>query len=107
MEVSDGRLADHCYLDVCRSGCCGEGDGYMIANKNWLKKIWCWLTGGHTFADINLVSEHLDGFGKTAFINWCTKCGECKCYVVDDKALYYDGEPLYKQFNDWGMKDGK
>jgi hypothetical protein len=70
----------------------------MAELKWWAKRFWCWLTGGHTYADINLRTERFPEHRVTCFCNKCLKCGKWDVFAVDDKALYYDGFPLYEQF---------
>ena len=67
--------------------------------KYLLKRFWCWLTGGHRYADSNLQSYHFPKHCMTCFRNVCVKCGKSNVWAVSDKALYYDGEPLYEQFS--------
>ena len=61
-----------------------------MANKlKWrLKQFWCWLTGGHKYADINLESVHVQEHCVTCFRNTCLKCGERSVWAVNDEALY-------------------
>lgn len=59
----------------------------------WWRRLKCWLTGGHTFADSNLKSEHSPSFRVTFFYNKCLKCGKHKVFAVNDDALYC-GSPL-------------
>ena len=54
----------------------------------WLQRIKCWLTGGHTFADSNLKTEHFPQNRVTCFCNKCVKCGKWKVYAVKDDALF-------------------
>ena len=72
--------------------------------KRWLRRLWCRITGGHQFADSNLRTVPVPEYGVTCFCNKCLKCGEWKAYAVEDKALYYDGFPLYEQFG--SVNDG-
>ena len=64
----------------------------------WFRKTWCWLTGGHIYADGNLQSHHIPEKGVTCFIQRCLKCGEYQEYAVNDSALYY-GSPLAEEGN--------
>ena len=61
--------------------------------KKKLKFLWCWLTGGHTYAAINLQTYRIPEKGVTCFVNHCTKCRKRYVCAVDDKALYC-GTPL-------------
>ena len=63
---------------------------------NWWKKFWCWITGGHIYADGSLQSHHIPEHGVTCFIQRCLKCGEYQVYAVSDAALYC-GSPLAEE----------
>lgn len=68
----------------------------MVEQKRWvklLKKLWCWLTGGHTYADINLRTHHIPEKKVTCFVQTCLKCGKVQVYAVKDEALFF-GTPL-------------
>ena len=58
-----------------------------------LRRIWCLLTNGHTFADGNIESTHYESLRVTVFRNQCLKCGKHMYYAVNDEALYF-GSPL-------------
>lgn len=60
----------------------------MTELKRWWKKVWCWLSGGHTYADINLETHRIPEHCMTCFRNKCIKCGEYQVFVVNDEALY-------------------
>lgn len=55
----------------------------------WWRRIKCWLTGGHAYADINLQTEHFPELCVTCFRNKCLKCGKWNVFAVDDEALYH------------------
>lgn len=67
----------------------------MINKHEWwyklkwkLSEFWCWLTGGHTYADINLQTERIPEHCVTCFRNYCLKCGKWYVFEVKDEALY-------------------
>lgn len=43
--------------------------------KKWLKKFWCWITGGHTYADRNLQCCRDEVKMMFRYRNRCCKCG--------------------------------
>lgn len=55
-----------------------------------LRKIWCWLTGGHRYEDRNLESYHFPNDGVTCFRNVCVKCGHAYTCEISDIKLYRD-----------------
>ena len=67
----------------------------MAMNKLiWLlKRFWCWITGGHKYADGNLETYPLPIYGETYFRNICVKCGKPYVCAVSNEALYC-GTPL-------------
>lgn len=62
--------------------------------KRRLIRFWCWITGGHKYADRNLESYPFPEHGMTCFRNVCVKCGKSDVYAVTNKALYYE-TPLF------------
>lgn len=44
--------------------------------KRWWKKFWCWITGGHTYACVNLQSCYDERDMMYTFRNRCCKCGK-------------------------------
>lgn len=60
--------------------------------KKW-KKILCWLTGGHRYADMNLTSVSMPEHDATCFINHCVKCGKRNVYAVKNSALFAEIRP--------------
>ena len=99
---NDDEGQHHVYSSVCAdgSGSCGldlpdlgmvrceKGEVKMADLKRWLKKVWCWLSGGHTYADINLETHRVPEHRMTCFRNKCLKCGESYVFAVNDEALY-------------------
>ena len=71
----------------------------------WIRRIWCWITGGHRYADINLESCSFPEQDTTYFRNFCVKCGKSDTWAVSTKALY-DVEHPHKKFGYWGIDDG-
>lgn len=48
----------------------------MAELKRWLKKLWCFLTGGHIYADINLQCCRDEANMMLRYRNRCCKCGK-------------------------------
>ena len=42
----------------------------------WWRKLWCWITGGHTYADMNLQCYRDELNMAFKYRNRCCKCGE-------------------------------
>ena len=59
----------------------------MAKLKRWVKRLRCWLTGGHTYAG-ELYSEHFPKLSVTCFYRQCLKCGYYRVYAVADEALH-------------------
>lgn len=55
--------------------------------KQLCRRAWCWLTGGHRYKDVNLVSYHNPFDEKFYFGNRCVKCGEFKTWDVPAEAI--------------------
>lgn len=66
--------------------------------KMW-KRILCWLTGGHRYADANLTSVSMPENDATCFINHCVKCGKRTVYAVKNSALYAEITPAMPEVN--------
>lgn len=50
--------------------------------KKWLKKVWCFLTGGHEY-DVESLHSHYDPSAEEyTFRNCCVKCGKWDKWVV-------------------------
>lgn len=67
----------------------------MAINKlicRW-KRFWCWITGGHKYANENLETYPFPELGKTCFRNVCVKCGKSYVCEVSNEAIYC-GTPL-------------
>lgn len=54
----------------------------MAELKRLWKKFWCWITGGHTYADINLQSCYDECNMMFTFRNRCCKCGKVDKWEV-------------------------
>lgn len=63
------------------------------------KYIWRWLkcfcTGGHRYADKNLVSHYNPNLKKYIFANACVKCGKAYVVAIDKMAIEQDLEGRY------------
>ena len=44
--------------------------------KKWLKKLWCFLTGGHAYSDLTLHAHYNEERMVYVFRNRCAKCGK-------------------------------
>ena len=59
----------------------------MAKLKRWLLGLWCWITGGHTYSDINLHTYYDCCEDKYTFRNKCLKCGKVNKWEVPAKPL--------------------
>ena len=52
-----------------------------------MKRLWCWLTGGHRYSDANLESLYNPYTEQTVLSNRCVKCGKGIAITVDTHTL--------------------
>ena len=52
-----------------------------------MNRVLCWLTGGHRYAAINLMSGSGLFTNGTVFSNHCLKCGKRYATVVDMEPI--------------------
>ena len=72
----------------------------MAELKRWLKKLWCFLTCGHRFADKNLVSCYEPRTRMYTMRNHCVKCGErYVCEIPQEYLLRFDAEEVLRRLN--------
>ena len=72
----------------------------MADLKRWFKKLWCFLTGGHRFADKNLVSCYEPRTRMHTFRTHCVKCGERYVLEVEHKdMLNFDAKEALRRLN--------
>jgi hypothetical protein len=50
--------------------------------KKFLKRVWCFLTGGHQYEVETLHSTYYPKTGLFLFRNYCAKCGKWDKWVV-------------------------
>jgi hypothetical protein len=54
----------------------------MYKLKQWLKRLLCFITGGHTYADINLQSCCDEANMMVRYRNRCCKCGKAEEWEI-------------------------
>ena len=62
----------------------------MAELKRWCKRAWCWLTGGHRYKDITLVSYHNPFDEKFYFGNHCIKCEKFNTWEVPAESIFVE-----------------
>ena len=62
----------------------------MAELKPWFRRVRCWLTGGHRYSDLGLVSCYEPITHRQWFGNRCIKCGHFNTWDVDANAIFGD-----------------
>lgn len=72
--------------------------------KKWFKKFWCWLSGGHIYADVNLQSHYDECNMMYTLKNRCCRCGKAVELEVPAEHLLPKKSSMYVFVED--EKDG-
>lgn len=56
------------------------------------RRVRCFCTGGHRYADKNLISHYDRNLKKYVFANACIKCGKAYIAAIDRMAIEMDLE---------------
>ena len=72
-----------------------------------MNKVFCLLTGGHRYADMNLQSVYNPYTRQSLLVNRCVKCGKTFTVTIDtDEIIKRDIEEFKKKHRFWVRKDG-
>ena len=67
-----------------------------------MNKVFCWITGGHRYADMNLESAYNPYTGQSLLVNRCVKCGKKIIATIDTKKIIErDMERFNKQHGEY------
>lgn len=53
----------------------------------WLRRLLCWITGGHKYADMNLKTYYDTENGKSLMWNYCVKCGTAYLFKINTDEI--------------------
>lgn len=64
----------------------------------FFRRLWCWITGGHTYSDLNLQCSYDEITISYRFRNSCLKCGKTNEWIVGAECIMPEPRrksPLY------------
>ena len=74
----------------------------------WWKKLWCWITGGHSYADMNLQCFRDEENMVFKYRNRCCKCGKADEWEIPmENILHRKARPSLYVYIEEGAEDGK
>ena len=74
----------------------------------WVRRLLCWITGGHKYADKNLRTLYDQEDRKSLMWNYCVKCGIAYLFKINtDEIVKRDLEEFKKRHEAWLRKDGE
>lgn len=67
--------------------------------KRALRRVWCWLTGGHRYKDADLVVHYDELHMEYHFSNACVKCGADVSVRIPEECII-KADTAYKQWEE-------